>query len=274
MKLTDQVAVVTGGGGGLGESICRELAVEGADIVVSDINAELAQKVSASITTTGRRSMGIGTDVQSFEQCRALMDQALESFGKIDIVVCCAGVHAVTFGEEAAGSPGLIENITEPDWNMTVNVNLRGVFFCNRAIAPYFKQQKKGKIVNIASVGGRGGSPIMPHYSASKAGVINLSQSVALQLAPFNVNVNTVCPGMIYTPMWETGGYPLMASLVPKYKEMTAQEVFDDLIQTRIPLGRPQTGESIAKAVLFFASADADEITGQALNVDGGAILS
>jgi NAD(P)-dependent dehydrogenase (short-subunit alcohol dehydrogenase family) len=273
MKLKDQVAIVTGGGGGLGESICLCLAQEGADIVVSDVDRGLAEQVSKKIEKMGRRSVAVETDVRYFDQCRDLTEKALAAFGKIDIFVCCAGVHALTLGV-GSGSPGLIENIPEEDWDMTINVNLRGTFFCNRAIAPYFKKQRKGKIVNISSIAGRSGNELMPHYCASKAGVNNLTQSVAMQLAPYNVNVNTVCPGMIYTPMWEAKGYKLMSHIIPEFKDMNPQEVFDALIQTRIPLKRPQTGESIAKAVLFFASSDADEITGQALNVDGGAVMN
>src|SRR5208282_5072430 len=124
-----------------------------------------------------------------------LMDKALNTFGKIDILVCCAGVHEVTLRGDA-DAPGLIENITEEDWNRTMDINLKGVFLCNRAIAPYFKRQRKGKIINISSVAGRVGNELMPHYCASKAGMNIFTQSVALQLAPYNVNVNTVCPGM------------------------------------------------------------------------------
>jgi meso-butanediol dehydrogenase / (S,S)-butanediol dehydrogenase / diacetyl reductase len=155
-----------------------------------------------------------------------------------------------------------------------MDINLKGVFLCNRAIAPYFKKQKKGKIINISSVAGRKGNEIMPHYCASKAGMNILTQSVALQLAPYNVNVNTVCPGMIYTPLWETRGSKAVAATYPHFKGMSPQEIFDAQIQAYIPLKRPQTGESIGKAVVFFASSDAQEITGQALNVDGGFIMS
>jgi NAD(P)-dependent dehydrogenase (short-subunit alcohol dehydrogenase family) len=273
MKLKDQVAVVTGGGGGLGESICLCLAEEGADIVVGDVKEDLAKGVVALVETIGRRAIAVETDVRFPAQCEDLIQKALKAFGKIDILVCCAGIHAVTLGD-GSGSPGLIENIPEEDWNLTMDVNLKGVFLCNRAIAPYFKKQRKGKIINISSVAGRTGNEFMPHYCASKAGMNVLTQSVALQLAPFNINVNTVCPGVIYTPMWETQGYKLMTHTIPEFKDMGPRELFDAFIQARIPLKRPQTAESIGKAVLFFASSDADEITGQALNVDGGMALN
>lgn len=273
MKLSDQVAIVTGGGGGLGESICLCLAEEGADMVVSDVRRDLAEAVSKKVQAIGRRSVAVETDVRYSDQVKGLMDKGLSTFGKIDILVCCAGVHEVTLKGESE-PPGLIENITEEDWNRTMDINLKGVFLCNRAIAPYFKQQRKGKIINISSVAGRVGNETMPHYCASKAGINILTQSVALQLAPYNVNVNTVCPGMIYTPLWETRGSKAMAATFPQFKDMSPRVMFDTLIKARIPMKRPQTGESIGKAVVFFASSDSQEITGQALNVDGGFVLS
>ncbi len=273
MKLDDQVAIVTGGGGGLGESICLCLAEEGARVIVSDVRRDLAEDVSRKVKAMGRASIACETDVRYPDQVKALMDKALDAFKRIDILVCCAGVHEVTLRGESE-PPGLIENITEEDWDRTMDINLKGVFLCNRAIAPYFKQRKKGKIVNISSVAGRTGNAMMPHYCASKAGVNILTQSVALQLAPYNVNVNTVCPGMIYTPLWETRGSKAMAATVPQFRDMNPRDMFDALIEAQIPMKRPQTGESIGKAVVFLASVDSQEITGQALNVDGGLVLS
>jgi NAD(P)-dependent dehydrogenase (short-subunit alcohol dehydrogenase family) len=272
MMLKDQVAIVTGGGGGLGESICLCLAEAGADIVVSDVRLEGAEAVSKKVEAAGRRSVAVETDVRKAGDCGDLMEKAWNAFGRIDILVCNAGFHGVTLkGDEP---PGLLENITEEDWDMTVDINLKGVFLCNRAVAPYFKKQNSGKIVNVSSVGGRRGGEYMPHYGASKAGVIVLTQSVALQLAPYNVNVNTVCPGMIYTPLFENKGSKVMSATYPRFRNMAPREIFDTLIRERIPLKRAQTGESIAKAVLFLISPDASEITGQALNVDGGAVCS
>ena len=183
MKLGDQVAIVTGGGGGLGESICLCLAEEGAHIVVSDIRGDLAQGVSRKVEAMGRSAIAVETDVRCSDQVKDLMDKALDTFGKIDILVCCAGVHEVTLRGDS-DAPGLIENITEEDWNRTMDINLKGVFLCNRAVAPYFKQQRKGKIINISSVAGRVGNELMPHYCASKAGMNIFTQSVACSLPP------------------------------------------------------------------------------------------
>ena len=192
---------------------------------------------------------------------------------QIDILVCCSGVPGYSDKTVMSDEMTRIENISEEDWNSTIDTNLKGVFLCNRAIAPYFKKQKKGKIINISSIAGRRGSDWIPHYSASKAGVIVLSQAVAIQLAPYNVNVNTICPGFIWTPMSVTAG-KIMSRTYPQFKDMSPTEVFNEIIKTRVPLGRPQTSESVGFAAVFLASDEANEITGQAINVDGGAVFS
>jgi NAD(P)-dependent dehydrogenase (short-subunit alcohol dehydrogenase family) len=140
-------------------------------------------------------------------------------------------------------------------------------------VAPYFKEQRRGKIINISSIGGRKGVPFIPHYCASKAGVIVFTQGIALQLAPYNVNVNTICPGLIWTPMWDELAHTLAQS-DPSLKGLASDQVFHAFIKNMIPLGRPQMPDDIGKAVVFLASDDAKEITGQALNVDGGAVFN
>jgi len=273
MKLKDQVAIVTGGGRGLGEAICLCLAEEGAEVVVSDLKGDLAAKVSEKVEAMGRKSLAVTTDVRHSKDCQDLIERTVNAFGKIDILVCNAGVGGYVKRPDS-DAPLTLENISEEDWDYTLDVNLKGVFLCCRAAAPHFKKQKKGKIINISSVAGRKGAEWIPHYSASKAGIIVLTQAIALQLAPYHVNVNTVCPGFIWTPMWQHEGSKVLSQGFPPFKGMPREEIFKAVIQTMVPLGRPQTPESIAKAVLFFASSDADEITGQALNVDGGAFFN
>jgi len=270
MRLTGRVAIVTGGGGGIGEGICRCLAREGADVVVSDLDANLADRVASEVKVDGRRALSVKTDVRKAADCQALIDTTLKEMGKIDILVCSAGVSGIRLNSDV---PDVIENLSEEDWDLTIDVNLKGVFLCNRAVAPIFKEQRSGKIVNISSMGGRRGTEILAHYCASKAGVIVFSQSVALQLAPFNVNVNTICPGMIYTPLWKYAAHALSFS-IPQLKEMDEKEAFHAQARSVIPLRRPQTAEDIGNAVVFLASAEAENITGQALNVDGGVIFS
>ncbi len=270
MRLKDKVAIVTGGGGGIGEGICLCLSREGARVVVSDIDQKLADKVAKKITEGGGRALAVKTDVRMAEECNSLVDVTLQEMDQIDILVCCAGVNGL---DVEIDSPGMIENISEENWKLVVDVNLGGVFYCNRAIAPYFKKQRKGKIINISSIAGRNGIDWIPHYSATKAGVIVLTQAVALQLAPFNVTVNTVCPGVIWTPLWVSGGKAI-SNTYPEFKGMEPQEIFDAMVERIIPLKRPQTAEDMGNAVVFLASKEADQITGQALNVDGGAVFS
>lgn len=271
MRLKDKVAIVTGGGGGLGGGIALCFAREGADVVVSDVNLELAEKIAAEVKEKGRRSLAMQTDVRSVEQVEELVKKALDEFGTVDIMACSHGVSGMTHREHDPDEPMTLEGITEEDWDLTLDVNLKGVFLCNRAITPHFKEKGAGKIINISSVGGRKGSPQLFAYSISKAGVIALSQALAQQLAPFSVNVNTICPGIIYTPMWQEGA-KLLIKADPRFKDLdiTPEAAMDFAVQTAIPFKRMQTEEDIGNAAVFLASDEAKEITGQALNVCGG----
>jgi meso-butanediol dehydrogenase/(S,S)-butanediol dehydrogenase/diacetyl reductase len=269
MRLKDKVAVVTGGGGGLGEGICLCLAREGAHVVVSDVKKDLAENVAEKIRKMGQKSVAMVTDVRSPEECQSLMDSAIEEMGGLDILVCCAGVSGYDHKNMDPETPITIENITMENWNMTIDVNLKGVFLCNKAVIPYFREHKKGKIVNISSIAGRQGVDVLTPYAASKAGVISISQSVALQMAPYNVNVNTVCPGIIWTPMWAEG-VKVFSNGHPMFKGMEPDQIFETMVQTQIPMKRVQMPEDIGNAVVFLASDEAGEITGQALNVCGG----
>lgn len=270
MRLKDKVAIVTGGGGGIGEGICFCLAREGSSVVVSDVSQELAESVADKVMKTGVRAFPVKTDVRTIDGGQALIDTTLSEMGKIDILVCCAGVNGLDLAME---SPGLIENISEENWNLVVDVNLKGVFFCNRAVTPYFKKQQSGRIVNIASIGGRKGVDWIPHYCATKAGVIVFTQAVALQLAPYNVTANTVCPGIVWTPLWDSGARAI-SHTYPEFRGKKPTDIFDALVERMIPLKRPQSAQDIGNAVVFFASREADQITGQALNVDGGIVFS
>ncbi len=271
MRLGDKVAIVTGGGGGLGEGISLCFAREGADVVVSDAKLELAEKVAAEVKEQGRKSLAIQADVRSEVQVEQLVSRTIAEFGGVDILVCSHGVSGVTHREHDPDEPITLEAISEEDWDLTLDVNLKGVFLCNKAIAPHFKQKNAGKIINVSSVGGRKGSPQLFAYSISKAGVITLSQAVAQQLAPYSVNVNTICPGIIYTPMWEEGAR-LLAKMDPRLKqlEMEPKDALDLVVQMTIPFKRYQTAEDIGNAAVFLASDEAKEITGQAINVCGG----
>jgi NAD(P)-dependent dehydrogenase (short-subunit alcohol dehydrogenase family) len=178
--------------------------------------------------------------------------RVVDVFGGMDILVNNAGVLGT-----------LRRAVSLDDWDRAYEVNLKGVWIMSRAVVPAFKARGGGKIVNIASIAGRHGGPLHPHYAASKAGVISVTQSLALELGPRNINVNAVCPGLVRTDMWT------------KLEGMVGREGFvDEILATRCPLRREQTPEDIGNAVGFLASSDARNITGQALNVDGGIELN
>jgi NAD(P)-dependent dehydrogenase (short-subunit alcohol dehydrogenase family) len=271
MRLKDKVAIVTGGGGGLGEAISLCFAREGAHVVVSDVQMGLAEKVAAEVKEKGRRSLAMQTDVRSEAQVEELVSRTIAEFGGVDILVCSHGVSGVTHREVDPDTPITLEAVTEDDWDLTLDVNLKGVFLCNKAIAPHFKERNAGKIINVSSIAGRRGSPHLFAYSISNAGVITLTQAVAQQLAPYSVNVNTICPGIIYTPMWQEGA-KLLAKMDPRLKDLGLEpkDALDLVVQTTIPFKRYQTGEDIGNAAVFLASDEAKEITGQAINVCGG----
>jgi NAD(P)-dependent dehydrogenase (short-subunit alcohol dehydrogenase family) len=271
MRLKDRVAVVTGGGGGLGEGICTCLAREGAHVVVSDLKLELAEKVAAKVKALCRKAMAIRTDVRKAEQCKEMVDVTLREMGRLDILVANAGVDGLP--NQVSTDPPMIECIQEEDWDLVFDVNMKGVFLCNRAVAPYFKEKRSGRIINIASVAGRQGVDFLAPYAATKAGVISFTQSVALQMAPYHVNVNAVCPGIIWTPMWERLASHASKAM-PGFSGIPPQDVYNAVVQTMIPFKKDQTPEDIGNAVVFLASDDAKEITGQALNVCGGMRLN
>lgn len=272
MTLENRVAVVTGGGGGIGAGISLCLARAGADVVVSDIREDLAREVAGKIQALGRKAVAMKTDVTDEGQCKALIDTALEQLGQLDILVCCAGTAGIEFmspNEEAMA----LENIPLETWNRTIDVNLKGVFLCLRAAIPHFKKQRRGKIINISSIAGRQGREMLPAYAASKAAVINLSQAVARQLAPYSINVNTICPGLIWTPLW-AGGVDFMKKARPELKDVDPEVAFNLMVQNAVPFKRPQTPEDMGALAVFLASDAAKEITGQAINVDGGAEMN
>ena len=271
MRLKDQAVIVTGGGGGIGEGICLCVAREGANVVASDYDLANAEKVADKVKKTGQKAMAVQTDVRKAADCMKLVEKTIEAFGKLDVMVCNAGVEGVPSGD--VKDPHLIENIREEDWDHVMEVNLKGVFNCCKACVPYLKERKSGKIINISSLAGRKGVDTLLPYSASKAGVISITQSLALQLAPFNINVNTVCPSVVWTPMWKRVATH-MGKAIGGFVELDSEDFLNTIIVPSIPLGRPQMPEDIGNAVAFFASQDAREITGQALNVCGGSAMN
>jgi meso-butanediol dehydrogenase / (S,S)-butanediol dehydrogenase / diacetyl reductase len=251
--------MVTGGANGIGRGIAAVLAGEGARVVVGDIDPAAADSTASALRDEGAEAIGCALDVRQVASVEACRDEAIQRFGRVDILVNNAGVIGIT-------GRGRGDDVQLSDWDAVLDVNLKGVWIATRALLPHFKELGRGKVVNIASIAGRQGGDVHPHYSASKAGVINLTQSLALELGRYNINVNAVCPGLIRTNMWRT-----LESAIRRDEDDRPIDVF---ISSSMPLRREQTPEDIGKAVAFFASDDARNITGQALNVDGGIRLN
>ena len=267
MRLENKVAVVTGAAGGLGIGISRQLAKEGAKIVLSDIQQSAVERLADDFRADGHDVAAHITDVTQRGDCENLHDFSVDTFGQVDFLICNAGVDGLPRSDKPL--PPAIENVAEADWDAVMDVNVKGVFLCCAAFVPSFKAKKAGRIVNISSVAGRQGNELLAPYAASKAAVISFSQSLALQLAPFHINVNTVCPGIIWTPMWERlAGY--LSATNSGENEISPQAMFDGVVDQMIPFGKPQRAEDIGDSVVFLCAAESSEITGQALNVCGG----
>ena len=261
MDVTDQIAIVTGGGRGIGRAISHVLASNGANVVVADINEGDAQTVCREIDEHGSRSLAVAVDVTDSESTEELAAQALGEFGRIDILVNNAGTIGAP-GWEGRDRPN------DDDWAHIHNVNVHGIARVTDAVVEHMKSRKYGKIVNIASVAGRTGTRTNFAYGASKAAAIDLTRCYAAELAQYSIHVNCVCPGLVWTKMWERIASRRIGQGIDD--EMTTRESFDQFVASNTPLGREQTPEEIANAVVFLASDAASGITGQALNVDGG----
>ena len=241
--LSGQVAIVTGAARGLGRAIAENLARCGAKVACIDVKAELLSETVSSIQGAGGTAMALTCDVTDSARVSAVIDEVVKVWGGLDILVNNAGITKDT----------LIMRMKDEQWDAVIGINLRGTFLFTRTAARYLMKAKRGRIVNIASVSGITGNPGQSNYSASKAGIIGLTRTVAKELAGRNVTVNAVAPGFIAT-------------------EMTAalsEEVVAE-VKKRIPLGRMGQPQDIADAVLFLASPAADFITGHVLTVDGG----
>jgi NAD(P)-dependent dehydrogenase (short-subunit alcohol dehydrogenase family) len=282
-RLAGKVAIVTGAGQGIGKGIALRLAREGADIVIAEYNPQTAADTAQEVEALGRRALGKAVDISNVAAVKQMVKDVVAEFGHIDILVNNAGVLHT--------KPML--DLSETDWDRVINVNQRGMFFCLQAVAAQMIEQvpeevkaalipadimsmkeaakpqqvnatSYGKIVNLSSIAGRRGRPLSTHYAATKAAVINITQSAAMALAPYNINVNAICPGIVPTPMWEQIDRDRGDLFGAEPGEAMAAFI------NTVPLKRAATAEDIGGVVAFFCSSDADYITGQALNVDGG----
>ena len=266
--------MVTGGGRGIGRGISMILASRGAEVCVSDVDVSSAEQVAAEINEGGGNAFAAGGNVTDLDSISEVAQRAVNEFGKLDICVPNAGVIG---GRDFNSRKDYIPE----DWDMTWQVNVRGVVNTADAVADHMKERRYGKIVIIASHGGRqprgvpdvGRGSAQGPYMVSKAAAIQWTHWLAMSLGQFNINVNAVCPGRLWTPMWQAIAEN-HKELNPDLADMTPREIFEMQIKGTMPLGREQTPEDIGKAVAFLASDDASEITGQALNVNGGGIMN
>ena len=235
--------MITGAAQGIGKSIALLLAQNGANIVVSDINLERAEETAREIESNGSKAMAVKVDVANLKEVEQMVEAILEKFGKIDILVNNAGITR----------DKLILRMTEEDWDAVLNVNLKGTFNCTKVVVRHMAKQRSGKIISIASVVGEMGNAGQANYSASKAGVIGLTKTIAREFAQRGINVNAIAPGYIETPM----------------TEVLAEKVKEEL-KRLIPMERLGKPEDVAEAVLFLVSEESNYITGQVLNVNGG----
>jgi 3-oxoacyl-[acyl-carrier protein] reductase len=246
MFLTGQVAIVTGGGAGIGKAIALALVKEGADIAVTDVNLEAVQQTAKEIEALGRKSYAAQSDVSDSAAVDSFVNTVVEKFGKIDILVNNAGITRDT----------LLIRMKDADWDAVLKINLTGTFNCTRAVSKIMMKQRNGRIVNMASVIGLMGNAGQANYAASKAGVIALTKSAAKELASRGILVNAIAPGFIMTRMTDVLPEPVKAEML-----------------NRIPLARFGKPEDIANTVLYLVSNAASYITGQVIQVDGGMVM-
>jgi NAD(P)-dependent dehydrogenase (short-subunit alcohol dehydrogenase family) len=256
MKVADnRKALVTGGASGFGREIARTLSAAGAAVAVVDVDGKRAEETAAEL---GSGAIGVGADVRSAADVRAAVDRAVESFGGLDTLVISAGVFHM----------GELDQVTEDDWDRTLDVNLKGAFLATQAAMPHLRESGRGRVVMISSDAGKRGFSALAPYTASKFGLNGLMESVAAEVAADNVTVNTLCPvGCPTTGM----GQEVLAEKIERTGD-TAEEIMARAAATN-PLGRNVLETDVADAVLFLVSEHASFLTGVALDVDGGASL-
>ena len=256
-KLEGRIAVVTGGGRGIGAELCRAFADEGALVGVLDIRQEEAEQVAEQVREASGQAMAVACDVTDQADVEQAADQVEQELGPLAIWVNNAGVSYIL--------PFL--ECTEQIWDQTLEVNLKGAFLGCQAAVRRMAPRQSGVIINMSSQSGRVGNSHYAAYCASKFGIIGLTQSLAVEFAAQGIRVNAICPGVVPTPMWDT-----QIEDYARKRDLKPEEVMSHF-ESNIPMGRIGKAEEIAQAALFLASDEADYITGQALNVSGGAVM-
>ncbi len=268
-KLAGRVAVVTGGGSGIGGAIARAFAAEGARVAIADLNREGTERVAGEITASGGQAIGVPTDVADTAKVDALFARVVREWQTVDVLCNNAGIGELSpalrerlehAAQEIMGgariSLGVTRRMDDAEWRRMLDVHLFGTFACTRAALRTMEERGRGAIVNMASVAGLAGIPGSAHYGAAKAGIIGFTKSVALEVGAANIRVNAIAPGLIDTPM--------TADIPPMVRQM---------LLMRTPLGRAGVPEDIAAVALFLASDDASFVTGQVVSPNGGLYL-
>jgi NAD(P)-dependent dehydrogenase (short-subunit alcohol dehydrogenase family) len=255
MRLEGRITIVTGGGSGIGRSICQHIAKEGGKVVACDIDTDAAETTVESIEKEGGEAATMKADVTRKSEVQRMAAEVRKKHGRIDILVNNAGTD----------KKGAITELAEETWDMLMSLNLKGVFLCTQAVMPAMIEQRYGRVVNISSMAGKTGEPLTSPYCASKFGVIGFTQSVALEVGRYNVTINAVCPGPVDTELIRKSVEQSAA-----IKGMSPEDFMQEFFIGPTPLGRIAKPGDVAKAVVFLASDDAEFITGSTLNVSGG----
>ena len=260
------VALVTGGARGMGRSHVVRLAKEGADVVVNDIchdlpgvpyplaTAEQLQKTVSDAKAVGVRSIGFKADVSKEPQVKRMIEGVIKKFGHLDILVNNAGV----------GSWGPVVQLTTQEWDATYNVDLKGSFLCCKYAAPHMMKKRFGKIINVTGAYGVQGGPLVAHYGAIKAGVIALTQTLALELAPFNINANAVCPALVYTEAYQF-------LLKKMYPDQDPRAAYERVCKDGLLFQREITVDDVSNAVVWLASEETRNMSGEIIFITAGA---
>lgn len=267
MELEGKIAVVTGGANGVGKGIVQTLAQRGANIVVADLDEQAAKQTAAEVERMGRECVAVRADVGEMREVDGIITSALTVFGRVDFLVNNAGVIGGSdFGTRGAANGN--------DWDLAFAINMRGIVHTIESAQDHMKERRQGRIINVVSMAARRGTGgVLAHYAASKAAALNVSQAYALRLAPFNINVNAICPGPIWTPLAEAWFQARKVGLDPS-DTRTPKELFDEHVRETTALGRAATPEDVGRVTAFLCSDRARNIAGQAINVNAGAYFN
>lgn len=256
--MVGKVAIITGAGGGIGRAIALQLAKDGFQIAVNDVNEQAIRKVAEEINRLGKECIPVPADISNRDQIFSMVEQVVEHYGRLDVMVANAGIVQVK---------PLVE-ITEEDMQRIFRINVFGTLYCIQAAAKQMMKQRSGKIINASSTSGKRGVEFLGHYAATKFSVIGLTQTAAKELAPYGITVNAYCPGIVGTSMWEE-----IDRKMSEYLNAPLGETLKKRIEG-IPLGRIEQPEDVANFVSYLASEKANYMTGQAVVIDGGTVFS